>query len=56
VANLRAFKRQALHAASLAFDLPRTGKRKTLRSPLPADFRGLLAALRKDARLLEREA
>ena len=27
VAALRAFKRQALHAASLAFDHPRTGKR-----------------------------
>jgi 23S rRNA pseudouridine1911/1915/1917 synthase len=53
VAALRAFKRQALHAASLGFDLPRTGERKSLHSPLPADFRGLLAALRKDARALE---
>jgi len=48
VAALAGFRRQALHAASLAFDHPRTGKRITLSSPLPPDLRGLLAALRKD--------
>jgi 23S rRNA pseudouridine1911/1915/1917 synthase len=45
---LRAFKRQALHAATLAFDHPRTGKRLTLQSPVPPDFGRLLAALRDD--------
>ena len=37
------FKRQALHAASLAFDHPRSGKRLTLHSAVPPDFAGLLA-------------
>jgi 23S rRNA pseudouridine1911/1915/1917 synthase len=46
--TLRAFKRQALHAASLAFDHPRSGTRLTLHSALPADFAHLLAALRDD--------
>jgi len=50
VDTLRAFKRQALHAATLAFDHPRTGKRLTLQSPVPADFGRLLAALRDDVR------
>jgi 23S rRNA pseudouridine1911/1915/1917 synthase len=49
--TLRAFKRQALHAASLAFDHPRTGERLTLQSPLPADYAGLLAALREDVQV-----
>jgi 23S rRNA pseudouridine1911/1915/1917 synthase len=47
-AALRAFRRQALHAASLAFDHPRSGKRAVFASPLPADFVALLAALRAD--------
>jgi 23S rRNA pseudouridine1911/1915/1917 synthase len=47
--TLRGFKRQALHAANLAFDHPRSGKRLTLQSPLPADYAELLAALREDA-------
>jgi 23S rRNA pseudouridine1911/1915/1917 synthase len=46
--TLRAFKRQALHAATLAFDHPRSAKRLTLQSPVPADFAALLAALRED--------
>jgi 23S rRNA pseudouridine1911/1915/1917 synthase len=50
IATLRAFKRQALHAASLGFDHPRTGKRLDLQSPVPEDFRQLLLALRGDAR------
>jgi 23S rRNA pseudouridine1911/1915/1917 synthase len=53
LATLRAFKRQALHAASLAFDHPRTGERLSLQSPVPADFAELLAALRDDAREAE---
>ena len=47
---LRAFKRQALHAATLAFDHPRTGKRLTLESPVPPDFARLLEVLRDDVR------
>ncbi len=49
-ATLRAFKRQALHAATLGFDHPRSGKRLTLQTPVPPDFEHLLAALREDAR------
>jgi 23S rRNA pseudouridine1911/1915/1917 synthase len=45
---LRTFKRQALHAATLSFDQPRTGKRLTLQSPIPADLEHLLGALRSD--------
>jgi 23S rRNA pseudouridine1911/1915/1917 synthase len=47
--TLRAFKRQALHAASLAFDHPRSGKRLRLQCLVPADYAELLAALREDA-------
>ncbi|MDP9012040.1 MAG: 23S rRNA pseudouridine(1911/1915/1917) synthase RluD [Pseudomonadota bacterium] len=48
--TLRAFRRQALHAAKLEFDHPRSGKRVSVQSPLPPDFAELLAALREDAR------
>jgi 23S rRNA pseudouridine1911/1915/1917 synthase len=48
--TLRAFKRQALHAAALAFDHPRSGKRLQLQSPVPVDYAELLAALREDVR------
>ena len=51
---LRGFKRQALHAATLAFDHPRTGKRVTVESPVPADFDRLLEALRTDVRTAPR--
>jgi 23S rRNA pseudouridine1911/1915/1917 synthase len=51
--TLRGFKRQALHAASLAFDHPRSGKRLSLQSAVPADFAELLAALREDAQALQ---
>ncbi len=47
--TLRGFKRQALHAAKLGFDHPRTGKRVALASPPPPDFAQLLFALRADA-------
>lgn len=50
LATLRGFKRQALHAAKLEFDHPRSGKRISVQSPLPPDFADLLAALREDAR------
>jgi 23S rRNA pseudouridine1911/1915/1917 synthase len=49
VATLRDFRRQALHAALLSFDHPRTGKRREFESPPPADFQQLVAALRVDA-------
>jgi 23S rRNA pseudouridine1911/1915/1917 synthase len=47
--TLRGFKRQALHAASLSLDHPRSGKRLSLQSAVPPDFAELLAALREDA-------
>lgn len=53
IAMLRSFKRQALHAAALAFDHPLTGERLRLESPLPADSAALLAVLREDAREAE---
>jgi 23S rRNA pseudouridine1911/1915/1917 synthase len=47
--TLRGFKRQALHAAALGFDHPRSGMRLTLQSPVPPDFAQLLLVLRDDA-------
>jgi 23S rRNA pseudouridine1911/1915/1917 synthase len=44
-AALRGFRRQALHAFQLQFEHPLTGDVLALEAPLPADFRGLLAAL-----------
>jgi 23S rRNA pseudouridine1911/1915/1917 synthase len=49
IATLREFKRQALHAATLGFDHPRTGGRLTLQSHAPPDFARLLQALGEDA-------
>jgi 23S rRNA pseudouridine1911/1915/1917 synthase len=46
---LRGFKRQALHAAVLGFEHPRSGERLTLETPVPPDFAQLLGALREDA-------
>lgn len=39
------FPRQALHAARLVFDHPRTGRRLAFETPPPADMAGLTAAL-----------
>ena len=50
ISALRGFKRQALHAAALAFDHPVSGDRLSFDAPLPADLASLLAALRVDAR------
>jgi 23S rRNA pseudouridine1911/1915/1917 synthase len=47
--TLRGFTRQALHAAALGFDHPRSGKRLALQSPVPPDFAQLLLILRDDA-------
>jgi 23S rRNA pseudouridine1911/1915/1917 synthase len=49
IETLRGFKRQALHAATLGFAHPRTGKSLVLQSPVPPDFTRLLTALREDA-------
>lgn len=46
---LRTFRRQALHAARLSLIHPGTGEAMSWTSPLPADMRALLAALRADA-------
>ena len=48
-ATLRRFRRQALHAAKLGFEHPDTGEPISLEAPLPADFAGLLDALREPA-------
>ncbi len=48
VEGLRAFRRQALHAARLAFAHPVTGKPVACEAPLPADIQGLLALLATD--------
>jgi len=40
-----AFPRLALHAAELAFDHPRSGRRLTFQAPLPEDYRHLLERL-----------
>jgi 23S rRNA pseudouridine1911/1915/1917 synthase len=42
-----AIGRQALHAARLALDHPRTGERLSFEAPLPADFRRALEVLRR---------
>ncbi|MGB5625338.1 MAG: 23S rRNA pseudouridine(1911/1915/1917) synthase RluD [Woeseiaceae bacterium] len=49
IAFLRSFKRQALHAARLAFVHPVTSKPVEFEVPPPADFQALIAVLRADA-------
>ena len=49
VEALRGFRRQALHAARLAFVHPVSGQAMSFESPLPDDLQALLAALREDA-------
>ena len=44
-ACLRAFPRQALHAARLELEHPESGRRMRWDAPLPEDMRGLLVAL-----------
>ena len=50
VEALAAFPRQALHAATLGFTHPLTGKEVRLSSPPPADFDALLSLLREKPR------
>ena len=45
---LRGFKRQALHASSLAFEHPTSGEVVKFEVPPPGDFQALLAILRDD--------
>lgn len=47
---LRRFKRQALHAARLAFVHPVTEEQLEFEVPAPADLEGLLAVMREDAK------
>jgi 23S rRNA pseudouridine1911/1915/1917 synthase len=47
---LRAFRRQALHAARLAFGHPKTGKEIECTAPLPADMQALINVLAADAK------
>jgi 23S rRNA pseudouridine1911/1915/1917 synthase len=49
VEGLRAFRRQALHAARLAFTHPVSGEAVVCEAPLPADMQGLLKLLAADA-------
>jgi 23S rRNA pseudouridine1911/1915/1917 synthase len=49
-AVLQGFRRQALHATRLALEHPTSGEPLAFESPLPADMRALLEALRADAR------
>jgi 23S rRNA pseudouridine1911/1915/1917 synthase len=55
IAALRAFKRQALHAGTLAFDHPRDGRRVEVTVAAPPDFQTLLEALRADAACARRQ-
>ena len=50
LAALRGFRRQALHAAELAFAHPVDGHPVEFKAPLPADLAELIAALAADAR------
>ncbi len=45
---LRAFKRQALHAAQLSFEHPLTSEELSFEVPLPDDMQALIAALQHD--------
>jgi 23S rRNA pseudouridine1911/1915/1917 synthase len=54
--SLRAFGHQALHAAKLAVDHPRSGERLALETPAPPDFAALLEVLRADAREASRQS
>lgn len=44
--TLSSMNRQALHAARITFDHPRTGERMTIEAPLPGDIEEIIRALR----------
>jgi 23S rRNA pseudouridine1911/1915/1917 synthase len=48
---LRAFKRQALHAARLAFEHPKSDKQIECTAPIPEDMQSLIDVLAKDAKV-----
>jgi 23S rRNA pseudouridine1911/1915/1917 synthase len=50
IATLRGFRRQALHAIKLEFVHPKSGEVLKLEVSPPADFEGLLTAMREDGR------
>jgi 23S rRNA pseudouridine1911/1915/1917 synthase len=52
-ATLRNFRRQALHAESLALEHPLTGEALAFSSPLPDDHAALIAALRAHRQRVE---
>ncbi len=56
IAELRGFKRQALHAETLEFKHPLTGEPVRASAAVPADLQRLLAALRVDSRLAADQA
>ncbi|MEC7237174.1 MAG: pseudouridine synthase, partial [Pseudomonadota bacterium] len=45
LAEMRAFRRQALHAASLGFAHPITGEALRFETPMPEDMAGLVATI-----------
>ena len=49
VAQLRGFRRQALHAERLEFEHPRSGQSVALSAPPPPDLMALIESLRADA-------
>lgn len=49
IRHLKDFGRQALHARWLGFEHPVSGERLRLEAPRPADFLGLLQALREES-------
>jgi len=49
VQKLRHFKRQALHAARLAFDHPESGEPVALEVSPPSDFLDLIEIMQRDA-------
>ena len=51
VAELRGFRRQALHARELSFHHPDSGDRMIFSSPLPADLERLIVMLTSDQAL-----
>ena len=48
IAELRGFKRQALHAAELTLEHPITHEQMTWKAPLPQDIQNLLICLKSD--------
>ncbi|PPU92199.1 23S rRNA pseudouridine(1911/1915/1917) synthase RluD [Xanthomonas albilineans] len=56
IAELRGFKRQALHAEILEFKHPLHGEPVRVTAAVPADLQRLLAALRADAQLAAEQA